>query len=106
MPKYMAKANYTSEGAKGLLAEGGTARRAAATAAAESVGGTIESFYYAFGDADVYGVADFPDDASATAFSLLVNSSGAVSLSLIPLMSAEDIDAATTKSPNYRPPGS
>ena len=77
-----------------------------ATAAAESVGGSIESFYYAFGDTDVYGVADFPDDAAATAFSLLVNSTGAVELSLIPLMTAEDIDAATTKSVSYRPPGS
>jgi uncharacterized protein with GYD domain len=106
MPKYMARANYTAEGAKGLLAEGGTARRAAAAAAAESVGGTIESFFYAFGDTDVYGVADFPDDASATAFSLMVNGTGAVSLSLVPLMSPEEVDAAAQKSPTYRPPGS
>jgi uncharacterized protein with GYD domain len=106
MSKYLAKANYTAEGAKGLSTEGGSARQAAATAAAESVGGSIESFYYAFGDTDVYGVADFPDDAAATAFSLLVNSTGAVELSLIPLMTAEDIDAATTKSVSYRPPGS
>ena len=88
------------------MEEGGTRRREAATAAIESVGGTVECFYYAFGDADVYGICEFPDEASATSFSLLVNSSGAVTLSMTPLMSAEDLDAAAAKTPSYRPPGS
>jgi len=42
--------------------------------------------YYAFGDNDVVGICDFPDDASATAVSLIINSSDAVSLKLTPLM--------------------
>ncbi len=61
--------------------------------------------YYAFGDTDVYGICDFPDNASATACSLLINSSGAVAISLTPLMTPEEIDAAAEKSPTYRPPG-
>ena len=65
MSKYLVKANYTAEGLKGLMAEGGTKRREAATAAFESVGGEVESFYYAFGDTDVVGVCDLPDAASA-----------------------------------------
>ncbi|MGI9624934.1 MAG: GYD domain-containing protein, partial [Acidimicrobiales bacterium] len=86
--------------------DGGTARVAAASAAIESVGGTLESMYFAFGDVDVYGVCDVPDDASATALSLLINSSGAISLSLVPLMTAADLDAAASKTPSYNPPGS
>ncbi|HUW02735.1 MAG TPA: GYD domain-containing protein [Acidimicrobiales bacterium] len=105
MGKYLAKANYVGDGVNGLMQEGGTKRRDAAAAAIESVGGSLESFYYAFGDADVYGIAEFPDDASATAFSLLVNSTGAVSITLTPLMTAEDLDAAAAKTPSYRPPG-
>ena len=48
MPKLLVNASYTAEGAKGLLAQGGTARVEASRAAIESVGGTMESFYFAF----------------------------------------------------------
>jgi uncharacterized protein with GYD domain len=105
MPKYLARANYVGDGIKGLLSEGGTRRRDQVAASLASVGGTLESFYYAFGDTDVFGVAELPDDASATAWSLMVNSTGAVRLHLTPLMTPEDLDAATTKSPTYRAPG-
>jgi uncharacterized protein with GYD domain len=105
MPKYLARANYVGDGIKGLMTEGGTKRRDAIQASLETVGATLESLYYAFGDTDVYGVADFPDDASATAWSLMVNSTGAVSLNLVPLMTPEDIDAAAAKTPSYRSPG-
>lgn len=105
MSKYMFKGSYTADGVKGLMQEGGSKRRDAATAAIESVGGSVDCFYYAFGDTDVVGFADFPDDASATAVSLLINSSGAVNLSITPLMTAEDVDAAAAMTPAYRPPG-
>ena len=105
MPKYLVKGNYVGSGVSGLMEEGGSRRREAATAAAESLGGSVECFYYAFGDTDVYGICDFPDAASATSFSLMVNASGAVSLSMTPLLTAEDLDAAAAKTPTYRPPG-
>lgn len=105
MAKYLARANYVGKGVEGLLKEGGSSRREAARKAAESVGGSLDSFYYAFGADDVVGIGDFPDQASAAAFSLLINASGAVSLTLTPLITPEDIDEATKKSPAYRPPG-
>ena len=105
MAKYLVKGNYVGDGVTGLMQEGGTRRLEAAKAAIESVGGSMESFYYAFGDIDVYGVCEFPDAASATSFSLMVNASGAVTVSLTPLITAEDLDAAAAKSPTYRPPG-
>lgn len=106
MPKYLARANYVSDGIKGLMTEGGTKRREAVRASLESVGGTLECFYYAFGDTDVFGIADLPDEATAAAWSLMVNSSGAVELHLVPLLTPEDLDAAAAKSPSYRAPGS
>ena len=105
MPKYLVKGNYVGDGVKGLMEEGGTRRRDAATAAVESLGGSVESFYYAFGDIDVYGICDFPDEASATSFSLMVNASGAVNISLTPLLTTEELDAAAAKTPTFRPPG-
>lgn len=105
MAKYLIRGNYVGDGVKGLLSEGGTKRQEAARAAIESVGGTLDCMYYAFGDTDVYGVCDMPDDASATALSLLINSSGAVVVSLVPLMTPDDVDQATSKSPAYRAPG-
>ncbi|MBT5581960.1 MAG: GYD domain-containing protein [Acidimicrobiaceae bacterium] len=105
MSKYLVTGNYNAEGAKGLMQEGGSKRLAAATAAIESVGGSVDSFYYAFGADDVIGIVDFPDDASATAVSLMINSSGAVSIKLTPLMTVEEIDAAAAKTASYRAPG-
>ena len=105
MSKYLIRANYVGDGIKGLMSEGGSRRRDAAKAAVESVGGTLDCMYYAFGDTDVYAICDLPDQASATAFSLLINSSGAVSLNLVPLMTPEDVDAAVAKAPKYRAPG-
>jgi uncharacterized protein with GYD domain len=106
MSKYLVTASYSAEGVKGLMQEGGSKRLAAATTAIESVGGSVDSFYYAFGDNDVVGIADFPDAASAAAVSLMINSTGAVSLSLTPLLAVEEIDAAAAMTPSYRPPGS
>ena len=105
MSKYLIRANYVGDGIKGLLSEGGSRRHDAAKAAVESVGGKLDCMYYTFGDTDVYAIADLPDQASATAVSLLINSSGAVTLNLVPLMTPEDVDAAAAKSPTYRAPG-
>lgn len=105
MAKYLFRGNYVGDGVKGLMAEGGSKRRDAARAAIESVGGTLDCMYYAFGEHDVFGIGDFPDDASATALSLMINASGKVTLSLTPLMTPEDLDAAASKTPSYRPPG-
>ena len=69
MAKYLFQVSYTAQGAKGLLEGGGSKRRAAAEQAAKSVGGRIESFYFAFGDADAFVIADIPDHASASAVS-------------------------------------
>ena len=105
MSKYLIKGKYATDGVKGLMKEGGSKRRDAATDAIESVGGSVDSFYFAFGEADVIGICDFPDDASATAVSLLINSTGAVNVTFTPLMTPEDVDIAAAKTPSYRPPG-
>ena len=53
----------------GPHARGGTRRREAVVEALNSVGGSLEFFYYAFGETDVLGVFDIPDQSSAAALS-------------------------------------
>jgi uncharacterized protein with GYD domain len=72
---------------------------------AESVGGRLESFYFAFGDRDAYVIVDLPDNESATAVALTVNASGAVSVKTTVLLTPEEVDAAAGRSIDYRPPG-
>lgn len=105
MAKFLIEANYIGEGVKGLLKEGGTARSAAVEKLLASVGGKVESFYYAFGDRDAYVTIDVPDNVTAAAVALAVAASGAVNLKTIVLMTPEEVDQATKKSPAYRAPG-
>jgi len=105
MPKYLVQANYVGEGVKGLLKEGGTSRRAAAEKLVKSLGGTMEAFYYAFGETDAYIIAELPDNASMASLALTVSASGAVTVKTTVLMTPEEVDAAAKKTPSYRPPG-
>ncbi len=104
MPKYLIEAVYTADGAKGLLDKGGSARRKVVEAAAKSVGGSVEQFYFAFGDTDVVVILDLPDHASAAAMALTVSSAGGVEASTTVLLTPEELDAASKKSIEYRPP--
>jgi uncharacterized protein with GYD domain len=105
MPKYLVEASYTVEGVKGVQSAGGSSRRDAIAALAESVGGQLESFYFAFGERDVYTVVDLPDNESATAVALTVNASGAVKVRTTVLVTPEEVDAAAKRSVEYRAPG-
>jgi uncharacterized protein with GYD domain len=49
MPKYLVRASYSSEGAKGVTSEGGSSRRDTIAKLAEDLGGKLECFYFAFG---------------------------------------------------------
>ena len=105
MPKYLVQANYVGEGVNGLLQEGGSARRAAIEKLFASLGGTVEAFYFAFGDTDVFVIADVADNVTAAALSLSVNATGVVNSRVTVLLTAEEIDTAVKKTPTYRPPG-
>ena len=105
MAKYLAMANYTAEGLKGLLKEGGTSRKTVVDRLFTSLGGTVEAFYYAFGDTDLFVIVDVPDNITAAAASLTVSASGTVTTKIVALLTPEEVDAATKKSPLFRPAG-
>jgi uncharacterized protein with GYD domain len=103
--KFLIEASLTAEGVKGVQSEGGTARREAVTKAVESVGGRLDGFFFGFGDRDVYVIADFPDNESAAAMAIAVNSSGAVATRTVVLLTPEEVDRAVKRSVEYRAPG-
>lgn len=105
MAKYLVIASYTTDGVKGLLKDGGSGRREAVRQVAESLGGSLETFYFGFGEDDAYVIFDVPDNATAAAASLVVNASGAVRTKTVVLLTPEEMDTATKKSVDYRPPG-
>jgi uncharacterized protein with GYD domain len=106
MPKYLVQASYTVEGVKGVQQAGGTARVQSVTQTLEALGGKVEAFYFAFGDADAYVVVDLPDNQAAAAVALAVNASGAAAAKTTVLLTPEEVDAAAKTSVDYRPPGS
>ena len=104
MAKYLLKASYTTDGVKGVMKDGGSGRRAAVEETVRGLGGSLESFYFAFGDTDAYVVVDLPDNATAAAISMVVNAAGGAQVTTVPLMTPEEADEATKKSVEYRPP--
>ena len=106
MPKYLFTASYTAAGAAGVLKDGGSGRAASVEALVASVGGTVESMYWALGSDDFLMVADVPDAAAAAAASLTVGASGAARVETTQLLSAADVDEAVKRRVSYRAPGS
>lgn len=106
MAKYLITANYSSDGMKGTLADGGTSRKTAIEALAASVGGSVDAVYFGFGQQDVLIICEAPDHVSVAAICMTVVASGAtISTGSIQLLTAEEVDAAAKLSPAYRAPG-
>ena len=105
MAKYMFQGSYTAEGARGVLKDGGSARRAAVEKLAASTGGKLESFYFTFGADDFVIIVDAPDNVSAAAVAMTVASSGAVSLRTTVLLTTEQADEVAKRVVDYRAPG-
>ena len=106
MAKFMIKVSYSAKGIKGVMAEGATSRIDTIRGLIASVGGTMESFHFAFGGTDVYVIAEIPDTATAVALAATIGSSDSISAyETVVLVDPADIDAAASITVGYRPPG-
>ena len=105
MARYLLDVSYTQAGVQGVMKEGGSSRRDAIAKLLADIGGTLETFDFALGPADVVLIVDVPDQATMAALSMAVGASGAATVSTRPLLSPEEIDRATQTSVGYRPPG-
>ena len=105
MPKYLVTAKYSADGVKGVLKTGGTARSDAVAKAIAGVGGTMESFHFAFGADDAFVLVDMPDNISAAAVSMAVSSTGLAACNIVVLLTPSEIDEAMRRQVDYTPPG-
>jgi len=106
MGRYLFQGSYSTDGIKGVLKEGGSARKAAIEAAVDAMGGHVEAYYFGFGDTDVYVIVDGIDNETAAALSMGIAATGAVhSVKTTVLLTPEDIDKAAKKTLSYRAPG-
>ena len=105
MPKYFIQASFTKQGLEGIMKAGGSARREVLAASAKSVGGSLEAFYFGFGESDAYLILDLPSNVEAAAIALVSSAAGAVTTKTTVLLTPEEIDQAVKKSVDYTPPG-
>jgi uncharacterized protein with GYD domain len=83
-------------------------RRDAARAYLEQVGGTLQGFWYGFGEYDGYAILEAPDNVSAAGAVLAIAAGGALaSVETTVLMTVEETLEALAKSKTiaYRRPG-
>jgi uncharacterized protein with GYD domain len=105
MAKYLCYGNFVGDGVQGLLKDGGSGRVSAVKKLFESVGGTMECYYYAFGNYDYFIIADMPDNVSAASVSLTVSATGLVRNNVAVLITPEEMDQVAKKPLAYRGPG-
>jgi uncharacterized protein with GYD domain len=105
VPRFLLIADYTAQGAQGLMTAGGSARKTAVEKTVSSLGGRLETFDFAFGGDDLYTVLDMPDTESMAALALTVRGTGAVEVRTIVLLSPEQLDRASQLRPDYTAPG-
>ena len=105
MAKYLITASYSADGLKGLRKDKASGRREAVRQACESMGGRLESFYYAFGEDDVVVIADLPDNVAASALSLAASATGLVRTKTTALLTVEETDKALAATVAFRAAG-
>jgi uncharacterized protein with GYD domain len=110
MPKYLVLFAVTSD-ALARFIDNPEDRRGPVSKLAEAAGGTLESYYWMFGQYDGLAIFDCPDSSAVAALALAAGSTGVFKqFETHELIPADNLVAvlqkAKTVRPSYRPPGS
>ncbi len=101
MPRFLVIATYSQQGARAVMAGGGTARRSVFEHAVLDLHGRLETFDFALGVDDVYSIVELPDAAAAAALSLTISGGGVASVRTVVLLSPAELDRAASLHPHY-----
>jgi uncharacterized protein with GYD domain len=105
MPSYLVQVAYTPETVAALVANPQD-RTEAIGKVVKKLGGKPGKLYLSFGDYDVVGSYEMPDNVSAAAFAMAIAGGGACkSVKTTPLMTGEEAVAAMKKAggSGYKP---
>ena len=106
MAKFLVRGTLTRDGIRDSLGKAkGSGLRAAVSRFAESAGGRVDAYYFAFGPDDIVGIVDVPDNVTAVAMSIAGNAAGFIRLNITPLITPEEMDKAVEKSAGLAVPG-
>jgi uncharacterized protein with GYD domain len=106
MPKFLIQVAYTTESWASMV-KSPQNRQELVAPAVEALGGTLEQLYFAFGEYDVVGLIDMPDNVDAAAFAVAVAATGSVkAFKTTPLLSVDESMEAMRKAgkTGYKPP--
>jgi len=108
MPKYLAMFSYSPE-AMAAMIENPADREPAIRHVLESVGASLEVFYWMRGSHDGIAIIDAPDSVTMAAINATVNSTGSIRSETYDLFSTSEIhdvlDTAWTARANFTLPG-
>jgi uncharacterized protein with GYD domain len=107
MPQYMLQISYTAE-AWAAMAKDPQDRIEKVRPAVEKMGGKLEHGWLCFGEYDLVGIVDMPDEVSMAGTAMAFAAGGAIkSQRTTPLISTADGVEAMKKAGGmaYRPPG-
>jgi uncharacterized protein with GYD domain len=102
MPKYLMQAQYSTEGLKRLMQDTASVRLAELKKAVASVGGRLESMYWALGGDDAILIVDLPDAVSAAAAGFAASASGHARVRTTRLFEAGEIDQGLERITRFR----
>jgi uncharacterized protein with GYD domain len=106
LPLYLGRFSYTQQAIKAMVDQPQD-RATAAAEVAESLGGKLIGFWFAFGEYDGVYLMEAPDNATAAALAMAVGGSGALSkVETTVLLDTDEAQEAMRKaaSATYRPP--
>jgi uncharacterized protein with GYD domain len=108
MATYLLEVSYTSA-ALAALVKNPQDRIQVVSKSVKKLGGKVTGFWFAFGDSDVIGILDMPDNASMAAFALAIGAGGACSkVKTTALLTVSEALSAMEKASTtgYKPAGS
>jgi uncharacterized protein with GYD domain len=95
MPTFVSLINWTDQGVSRV--KDTVARSEDAKRAASAMGGSIRDIFWTVGPYDLVTIADFPDDATATAFLLALSSGGNVRTTTLRAYCADEMGQIIAK---------
>jgi len=105
MALYLGRFSYTPDAMKAMVSNPQD-RSAAAREVADSLGGKLLGFWFAFGEHDGVFLMEARDNATAAALAMAVGASGAVGIETTVLLDMDEAQEAMRKAAAaaYRPP--
>jgi GYD domain len=102
MAKYLFRVIITKVTSAGSPADYGAGWETSLSDAVANAQGTVESIYFAFGDTDIYMVADLPDEGAVAELSLAIAQGGDATVRTVVLFAPSRVRGPIW---TWRPPG-